>query len=86
MHLRHALDGLYRVLLNGSPRSHVANRHGLRQGDPLFPRLFILIMEVLHFMLEIATQKGQLAPLADTGLRQRTSIYHTMWLPFSSHE
>jgi hypothetical protein len=32
-------------------------------------------MEVLHFMLERATQEGQLAPLADTGLRQRTSIY-----------
>jgi hypothetical protein len=32
-------------------------------------------MEVLHFMMEIVTQEGQLAPLADTGLRQRTSIY-----------
>jgi hypothetical protein len=32
-------------------------------------------MEVLHFMLERATQEGQLAPLADMGLHQRTSIY-----------
>jgi hypothetical protein len=64
-----------RVLLNGSPRARVANRRGLRQGDPLSPQLFILIMEVLHFMLERATQEGQLAPLVDTGLRQRTSIY-----------
>jgi hypothetical protein len=32
-------------------------------------------MEVLHFMLEKATQEGQLAPLADTALCQRTSIY-----------
>jgi hypothetical protein len=37
--------------------------------------MFILVMEVLHFMLEKATQEGQLAPLADTGLRQHTSIY-----------
>jgi hypothetical protein len=34
-----------------------------------------MVMEVLHFMLERETQEGQLAPLADTGLRQRMSIY-----------
>jgi hypothetical protein len=33
-------------------------------------------MEVLHFMLEKATQEDLLAPLAAVlGLRQRTSIY-----------
>jgi hypothetical protein len=64
-----------RVLLNGSPGSRVANRCGLRQGDPLSPQLFILVMEVLHHMLEKATQAGQLAPLAGTGLGQHTSIY-----------
>jgi hypothetical protein len=32
-------------------------------------------MEVLHFMLEKATQEGLLAPLAVTGLCQHTSIY-----------
>jgi hypothetical protein len=47
-----------RVLLNGSPGARVANRHGLRQGDPLIPQLFILVMEFLHFMLEKATQEG----------------------------
>jgi hypothetical protein len=64
-----------RVLLNGSPRSRVANRRGLRQEDPLSLPLFILIMKVLHFMMERATQEGQLAPLAHTGLCQRTPIY-----------
>jgi hypothetical protein len=32
-------------------------------------------MEVLHYALEKATQMGHLAPLAASGLRQRTSIY-----------
>jgi hypothetical protein len=44
-----------RVLLNGSPRACLANKDGLRQGVPLSPQLFILIMEVLHFALEKAT-------------------------------
>jgi hypothetical protein len=47
-----------RVLLNRSPGARVANRRGLQQGDPLSPQLFILIMEVLHLMLERATQEG----------------------------
>jgi hypothetical protein len=37
--------------------------------------MFILVMEILHYMLEKATQEGLLAPLDDTGVRQRTSIY-----------
>jgi hypothetical protein len=64
-----------RVLLNGSPGARVPNRRGLRQGDPLSPQLFILVMEVLHYALEKATQEGHLAHLAASGLRQRTSIY-----------
>jgi hypothetical protein len=32
-------------------------------------------MEVLHYALEKATQMGHLAPLAASGLRQRTTIY-----------
>jgi hypothetical protein len=32
-------------------------------------------MEVLHFALEKAMQQGHLAPLANSGIRHRTSIY-----------
>ncbi|KAM0836416.1 hypothetical protein ACQ4PT_062357 [Festuca glaucescens] len=64
-----------RVLLNGTPGSRIANRRGLRQGDPLSPQLFILIMEILHLMIEKASSEGLLTPLAASGLRHRTSIY-----------
>ncbi|KAM0882550.1 hypothetical protein ACQ4PT_032242 [Festuca glaucescens] len=64
-----------RVLLNGCPGSRIANRRGLRQGDPLSPQLFILVMEILHLMIEKASSMGLLTPLAESGLRHRTSIY-----------
>jgi hypothetical protein len=63
-----------RVLLNGSPGAQLAYRRGLRQGDPLSPQLFILVMEVLHFALEKATQAGRTSIYADdvvTFLRSR---------------
>ncbi|KAM0911172.1 hypothetical protein ACQ4PT_013675 [Festuca glaucescens] len=64
-----------RVLLNGTPGSRIANRRGLRQGDPLSLQLFILLMEVLHLMIQKASSEGLLTPLTPTGLRHRTSIY-----------
>ncbi|XP_022680012.1 uncharacterized protein LOC111256374 [Setaria italica] len=64
-----------RVLLNGTPGRSIRNARGLRQGDPLSPMLFILVMEVLHRLLATAAQQGVLSSPANCGIHHQCSLY-----------
>ncbi|GJR80017.1 RNA-directed DNA polymerase, eukaryota [Tanacetum coccineum] len=51
-------SGMASVLLNGSLTSEIQFHCGLKQGDPLAPYFFILIMESLHLSLSRAIEAG----------------------------
>lgn len=64
-----------RVLVNGEPGDLICHQQGLRQGDPLSPMIFILIMDVLNSLIAKASEQGLLQPILRRGNGQRTSLY-----------
>jgi len=63
------------VLLNGIPGKHIYHQRGLRQGDPLSPMLFILVMDVLGYMISQAETDSLLQPLSTRALQHQVSLY-----------
>ncbi|GKD78976.1 RNA-directed DNA polymerase, eukaryota [Tanacetum coccineum] len=51
-------SGRASILVNGSPTTEFHLHRGLKQGDPLAPFLFLLIMEALHLSFSRAVEAG----------------------------
>jgi hypothetical protein len=73
-----------KVLVNGCLGRRICHARGLRQGDPLSPLLFVLVMEVLNAMVYEADQQWLLSPLPGSHFGQRMSLYADDLLLFLS--
>lgn len=64
-----------RILLNGVAGTPIKHGRGLRQGDPLSPLLFVLAIDPLSQVLDLATSLGLLHKIRRRGAVPRTSLY-----------
>ncbi|GJT22255.1 RNA-directed DNA polymerase, eukaryota [Tanacetum coccineum] len=62
------------VLVNGSPSNEFLFNGGLKQGDPLAPYLFILVMESLHLSFSRVVDAGMFK-----GIRLKNMSRHKAW-------
>ncbi|RVX10864.1 LINE-1 reverse transcriptase-like [Vitis vinifera] len=70
----------YSVMVNGSPTGFFQSSRGLRQGDPLSPYLFVVVMEAFSVLIKKAVAGGFLAPCLIWGRRgERVQISHLLF-------
>jgi len=64
------------VLINGSPTSEFIPKRGLRQGDPLAPFLFNVVVEALNGLMRTAVEANLYKGLSVGGNDVTISILH----------
>ncbi|RVW41542.1 LINE-1 reverse transcriptase-like [Vitis vinifera] len=70
----------YSVMVNGSPTGFFQSSRGLRQGDPLSPYLFVVVMEAFSVLIKKAVDGGFLAPCLIRGRRgEGVQISHLLF-------
>lgn len=65
----------YRFLLEGQEIGVVSPGRGLRQGDPLSPYLFILVMDVFHTLIQDRASRGQINGVSIARGLQKSQIF-----------
>jgi hypothetical protein len=65
----------FSILIQGKPEGFIKSNRGLRQGDPLSPYLFAIVMEYFSILMEIESIKGAVQPIN----RIQPSINHLIY-------
>ena len=70
----------FSVLVNGSSMCFFQSSRGLRQGDPLSPYLFVVVMEAFSCLMKRAIEGGFLLPCMVRGKRgEGVQISHLLF-------
>jgi len=63
----------FSILVNGAPPGFFQSSKGIRQGDPLSPLLFVVVMEALSRMLNESMLQGLLSGFS-VGIRENEAL------------
>ena len=68
------------ILVNGTPTDFFSTFRGLRQGDPLSPYLFVLMMEAFSNLISRVEEKGFIRGFKVMGRRgEGVSVSHLLF-------
>ena len=69
----------FSVLINGGPEGFFGSSRGIRQGNPLSPLLFVIVMEALNRMMSRAVEGGFISRFQVGSMQNLLHITHLLY-------